>query len=430
MEPQTSPVRDLNWMRSKTWAIYALLVILAICTSLFLVKNTDLSVYWYAARGYFSGTHSAYGPDSGIGHPMEYRYPPVTYLIIYPLRLLSLRLAGFCWMLGAWAAGITTVTFAIRLRGFRFSANAIMACCAFMLAYIVLAIRYGNVQPYVICALFSALILAERYPAWAGLLLAFAITFKIWPIFFLPWLFHRPRRKAATYSVLWLAALWISPLMVFGAHGYWSLLQQWYSAMRHLGTDYSEFYYFPGQSLRGILLRYFTPISPVLKGFPIIHVLSLPPKVAVIAWGTLSLLIYCFTAIYMLRSGIRKLWAWDAVAFVLYSLLEPYAVKSGLISLGPAALTAGCFYTFTIRKSAESRSVRRANQLFVAACLLSFLGAVIQYRPWQRYLLTVGLDFWAEILLLSALLLWIRQTRVPDALWNAQTRTTAETPEA
>jgi hypothetical protein len=379
-----------------------LLAVLAVWSSLFLVKNTDLSVYWYGVKGFFSGATSAYGPDSGIGHPMEYRYPPATYLILYPLRFLSLRVAGFFWMMGAWIAAVVTVSLAIRVRGLRFSRTAIIACCAFMLAYVVLAIRYGNVQPFVICALFAGLILSERHPGWAGMLLALGITFKIWPVFFFPLLFQRPRRRAAIYSGLWLAVLWIFPVMIFGVRGYWSLLQQWYTAVRQLGLTYSEFY-FPGQSLRGILLRYFTPVVPPLKDFPLIHVLSLSPRTAVIAWGVISLAAYCVFVTYLLRSDARKLWIWDGMAFVLYSLLEPYAVKSGLISLGPAALTAGCLYTVETRK--------RASHLFLAACVLSFLGATIQYRPWQRFLLTVGLDFWAEILLLSAFCIWVRAGR-------------------
>lgn len=383
--------------------IYGLLALIAICTSLFLVKNTDLSVYWYGVNGFFSGTKSAYGPDSGIGHPMEYRYPPVTYLILYPLRLVPLRAAGFCWMLAAWTAWIATISLAIRIRRLRFNQTAVLACCAFMLAYVVLAIRYGNVQPFAICAIFAALILSEIHPAWSGMFLALAITFKIWPILFLPWLLHRPRLKAAAYSILWMIGLWTSPLFVFGASGYWSLLEQWFTAMRHVGTTYSELYYFPGQSLRGLMLRYFTPVTPPLKGFPLIHVLSLSPRTAVIGWGIISVAVYCLFAIYMLRSDRSKLWVWDGLAFVIYSMLEPYAVKSGLISLGPAALTAAWLYTVSPRK--------RANQLFLAACLLSFLGAVIQYRPWQRFLLAAGLDFWAEILLLAAFCIWIKAGR-------------------
>lgn len=395
-------------MRNRTLLVYALFGVLAVASSLLLVKNTDFSVYWYASVGFFSHTRSAYGPDSGIGHPMEYRYPPVTYLIIYPLRFVSLRVGGFCWMLAAWAAAITTVTLAIRIRGLRFSKSAVLACCAFLLAYAVLMIRYGNVQPFVICALFSALILAETHPAWAGTLLAFGITFKIWPILFLPWLFSRRRRKAAAYAVTFLAGFWLFPVLIFGAHSYWALLREWYTAMRGVGTTYSELYYFPGQSLRGILLRYLTPVAPVLKDFPIIHVLSLAPRTAVIAWGVLSIAIYCATAVLMLRSDPRKLWVWDGVAFVLYSLLEPYAVKSGLISLAPAVLTAACLYTLATKTKSAGAWVFRANRLFLAASLIAFSGAVIQYRPWQRFLLTAGLDFWAEILLLGAFVIWIR----------------------
>lgn len=409
-------------MRRRILIVYGVLAVAAIWSSLFLVKNTDLSVYWYAVNGFFSGTRSAYGPDSGIGHPMEYRYPPVTYVILYPLGFASLRMAGFFWMLGAWAAAITTVTLAVRIRRLRFSPAAMVACCAFMLAYVVLAIRYGNVQPFVICALFSALILAETHPAWSGILLALGITFKVWPVLFLPWLLHRPRRRALTYSLLWLAALWIVPVTVFGFGGYWSLLQQWYTAMRHLGTDYSELYYFPGQSLRAILLRYFTPLAPLLPQFPSIHVLSLSPRTAVTAWGWIGIVVYCAVTICMLRSDTRKLWIWDGMAFVLYSLLEPYAVKSGLVSLGPAALTAACLFTLGTREHRGERPVSQANKLFLAACLLSLLGAAIQYRPWQRFLLTAGLDFWTEILLLSAFIIWISRTKLVESLEKSQER--------
>lgn len=411
-------VANFRSTRTRSLFVYGSLAILALCSSLFLAKDVDLRVYWYAANGFFSGTRSAYGPDSGLGYPMSYRYPPVTYLILYPLRLLPLRAAGFCWMMTAWIAAVGTLLLAIRIRGLRFSPNAILACCAFMLAYIVLAIRYGNVQPFVICAIFSALILSETYPKWSGILLAVAISFKVWPILFLPWLFHRPRFRAATYSILWLIALWVSPLLIFGKNWYWSLLKQWYTAMRNLGTNYSEFY-FPGQSLRGLLLRYFTALSPPLNDFPSIHVFSLSPKTVVIAWGVISVIAYCFFTIYMLRSGTNTLWAWDGLAFVLYSLLEPYAVKSGLISLGPAVLTAACLYTLGARKLKQNPYISRANGFFLGACVLSFMGAVIQYRPWLRFLLAVGLDFWVEILLTAAFLIWIGRTSLPAALLDS-----------
>jgi Glycosyltransferase family 87 len=395
--------------------IYAALLLLALLTSLFLARSTDLRVYWYAVTGYFGGLRSAYGPDSGIGHPMEYRYPPVTYLLLYPLKWMTLRVAGFCWIFAAWLTGISSATLAIRIRRLRFNALSILACCAFLLAYLVLAVRYGNVQPFVIAWLLAALVLSETYPACSGILLALAVTFKIWPIMFLPWFLRRNRRRAALYFAASLAALWLLPFLIFGSARYLALLHEWYSAVRQVGTTYSEFYYFPSQSLRGILLRYLTPVSPPLDFFPRINILSLAPKTAVQIWGIASLAIYSAIVVAMLRSGPQRQWAWDGAAFVMYSLLEPYAVKSGLISLAPAALIAASLFTLAASTN-KTRALSWGNNLFLASCLISFIQAILQYKPWQRMLLTIGLDFWGEILLLVAYVVWILYTPVTLSL--------------
>jgi hypothetical protein len=392
---------------------YGALATLALLTSLLLVKNVDLRVYWYAVTGYFSGTRSAYGPDSGIGHPMEYRYPPVTYLLLWPLKLLPLRVAGFCWMLAAWATATVSVSLAIRLRKLCFNTAAVVACCAFSLAYVVLAIRYGNVQPFVIAWLLAALAISERYPICSGLLLGFAVTFKIWPILFVPWFFRRNRLRALTYFAAALALIWLLPFFIFGVARYWSLLKEWYVAVGNVGATYSELYYFPGQSLRGLLLRYLTPARPPLERFPVINIVSLSPRTAATIWAIAALIIYCIVVWIMLRSDVRKQWAWDGAVFVLYSMLEPFAVKSGLISLAPAALVGACLYTMAT-SAARGRSAKWANRLFLTACGISFVQAILQYKPWQRVLLTIGLDFWTETLLLGAFLTWILYTPVTD----------------
>ncbi|MBV9611498.1 MAG: DUF2029 domain-containing protein, partial [Acidobacteriaceae bacterium] len=161
--------------RVNIW-IYGCVAVLAVLCSLFLVKNVDLSVYWYGINGFFAGTRPAYGPASGLGFPLEYRYPPATYLLLFPLKWFSLRVAGFCWMLAAWATATFAVSLAITVRGLCFSRSSMVACCAFLCAYVVLAVRYGNVQPFVIAWIFMALILSETHPAWAGILLSLAVT--------------------------------------------------------------------------------------------------------------------------------------------------------------------------------------------------------------------------------------------------------------
>ncbi|MBV9761351.1 MAG: DUF2029 domain-containing protein [Acidobacteriaceae bacterium] len=404
-------------MPKRRLCIYGALALAALASSLFLAKSVDLSVYWYAATGYFGGTRPAYGPDSGIGFPMEYRYAPVTYLLIYPLKWASFRVAGFWWMLAAWVTAIVSVSLAIRMRRLQFSPVSIVACCALMLAYVVLAIRYGNVQPFVISWLLAAFVLSEAYPIWAGILLALAVTFKLWPIMLLPWFIRGPRIRAAVSFAAALLALWIAPFLVFGPARYLGLLRDWYEAVRRMGTTYSEFYYFPSQSLRGVLLRYLSPVDPPLKTFPHINFLSLPPHTVIVLWGIASVLVYSAIVLMLLRSGPGKQWAWDGAAFVMYSLLEPYAVKSGLISLGPAALIAASLYTVATRLPRTS-AASRANALFLAACAISFFQAIMQYKPWQRILLSIGLDFWSNILLLAAFFLWIRSmpARAPDAV--------------
>jgi hypothetical protein len=402
--------------RTRPLLIGASLAIAAICSSLWLVRNTDLGIYWYAVNGFFSGIRSAYGPDSGVGHPLEYRYAPVTYLILYPLRFVSLRVAGFWWMLAAWAAAIATVWTAVRVRGLRFSNAAVVLCCVYMLAYVVLAIRYGNVQPFAICAIFASLMLSEKHPGGSGILLALAITFKVWPILFLPWLFRRARLRAATYSLVWLAVIWMLPLPIFGASGYWALIQQWYGAISGLEATYPDVHYVLGQSLRELMVRHFTAAAPALKDVPAFHIFELSQSTVTILWAVISVAVYSWFVVCMLRSDDRKMWAWDGLAFVLYSIVEPYAVKSGLISLGPAVLTAGCLYTLGMEEPAMRPMGLRAGRLFLGACLLAILGTVTQYRAWQHFLLGVGLDFWAELLLLSAMFLWIARTNLPERL--------------
>jgi hypothetical protein len=413
----------------RTWFIPALAVA-AILASLFLAKNVDFRVYWLGVTGFFSGTRPAYGPASGLGFPMEYRYPPVTYVLLWPLRFFSLRVGGFFWMLAIWANACWTMWLALRVRKLCFDGQGLLAVLALLAAYLVLAVRYGNVQPFVIAWIFAALILSERRPLVSGLLLALAATFKIWPVLFAPWLFPRVRRTAALWFGAWLATLWAAPLAIFGVQGYSSLLHEWYAAVGRVGTTYSEFYYFPGQSIRGLLLRWLTPVAPPLDYFPRINVVSVPPQTAVHIWMITGALLYASFVVWMLRSSARSLWVWDGAAFLIYSMIEPYAVKSGLISLAPAVLTAGCL--FSLRRRAEGRernAVRWANRLFLIAAAISFFQAVLQYKPWQRYLLSYGLDFWGECLLLAALAIWAAWTHLPSELAIDSSRQTRDSGE-
>ena len=53
----------------------------------------DFRVYHYGARGVFDGTRPVYGPTSGLGWPMHYRYPPLFLLLFDTDAALELELA-------------------------------------------------------------------------------------------------------------------------------------------------------------------------------------------------------------------------------------------------------------------------------------------------------------------------------------------------
>jgi len=202
VSPTNGGARPANRMGHPTTSqrhlvLSGLLVALALVTSLGLAKNTDFRVYWYAARALSDYSGPLYGPYSGLGFPMHYRYPPVTYLLLWPFSRLPLEWAGFVWMMGEWAAMTAAVVLMVRTAKLQLTCIAILAACAYMLAYVVLAVRSGNVQSYLIALILSAMCLSESHRRAAGFLLAVAITFKIWPLFFLPWFLRRRRRILA-----------------------------------------------------------------------------------------------------------------------------------------------------------------------------------------------------------------------------------------
>ena len=269
---------------------------------------------------------------------MHYRYPPVTYLLLWPLSRIPLFWAGFIWMLGAWAAATVAVILMVRTARLRFSPDALVATCAYMVAYIVLAVRSGNVQPYIIAMILAALFLSESRPVVAACLLAIAITFKIWPIFFLPWFLRGRRRMALIWLVPVMLLLWLAPLILWSPSHYLDLICQWYGSEFQNATTSSELWYFPGQSLRGLLLRYLTLSDPWIRGFPKVHLFSFSPETVVHAWEVTASIFYVAACVAMLRSESTKRRVWDGLSFALFTLLQPFCLKSSMISLGPAVL--------------------------------------------------------------------------------------------
>ncbi len=335
---------------------------------------------------------------------MDYVYPPVTYLLLYPIKWLPLRPAGLVWILGEFCFVVAAVFLAIRSWRLRFRPIAVMACSALMLPYLVLSARYGNVQPFVMAFVFIALVLPEQKPWLAGLLLALAVAFKVTPLFFLPWFFRHS--KAFFFFCLFTLLLWVVPFGYFGVNGYLTMLREWYAAVTKIGASPSEFHYFPGQTLRALCLRFLSPAKPPVSGYPMINLLSLTPAAAVKIWQFLAAAIYGFAIVCLLRARRRAASLWAGLAFVLYSVLQPFAVKVSLISLGPAAVIGAAFLSPSPTDHLNARKLW-ASRTYLAAALLSFGAACVQYKPYLRWLQAIGIDFWIACLLGASFLLWM-----------------------
>jgi hypothetical protein len=412
--PATNTAAASHW-RLAYWTVACF----AILASLGLTKNIDFGVYWHAVRGFSNHSQPLYGPASGTGYPMIFRYPPIAYLLLWPLGPLPLRWAGFIWILGAWTLAITSVQIAIKVLRLQFRQAAVLLSFASMLAYCVLSVHSGNIQPYLIAMIFTALTIANTRPALAAGLLAISISFKIWPAFFLPCLLRRGRRTVLMWLVPAMLILWLIPLVVWSPPQYLRLITQWYHEELEIGTAHSELWYFPGQSLRGILLRYTTSVDPWLNGFPDVHFVCLSTDAALRIWFVTASSTYLAVCTLMLRSSARTQWVWDGLFFALFSVLEPFCPKSSMISLGPAVLVAAALYS-ELAAGPIVTSNWIARRLFVLACAVSFLTAVMQYRPALRFMLTIGADFYVSLLLLVALGLWtasmkaLRSTSSPE----------------
>jgi hypothetical protein len=391
---------------SRRFRGYLPVACIAVLTSYWLTRNIDFGVYWHAVRGFGNHSQKLYGPGSGIGYPMIFRYPPIAYLLLWPLGILPLRWAGFIWMVGAWTAGVASVQIARKTLMLRFELTAVVLGFAAILAYCVLSIRSGNVQPYLIAMIFVALTLATRYPQIAAGLLAVCISFKLWPAFFLPCFLRRGRRAVLIWLLPAMLILWLVPIAIWQPLQYSRLIAQWYHEELRVASANSELWYFPGQSLRGILLRYTTSAVPWLRGFPDVHFLCLSTVLAVRIWLVAAGGTYLVVCGLMLRSHARTQWVWDGLLFALFSILEPFCPKSSMISLGPAILVAAAIYS---EAGARARipSAWIARRLYVLACALSLLCALLQYRPAIRFMLAIGADFYVSLLLFISLALSI-----------------------
>jgi alpha-1,2-mannosyltransferase len=358
----------------------------------------DFRVYHYGARGVFDGTRPVYGPTSGIGWPMHYRYPPLFLLLFAPFAMLPLGLAAAVWLL-AKIGILVCVLHAIQKRvpKHTFSSStryAYLISAVFIAPYVIEEFRYGNAQFFVLALTVGGLLLLRDRPAVAAASLGFAISLKVWPVFFIPYLAVRREWKTVANTVAFAVFLSLLPSLYFGLSGNFDLLNQWYAQESQTQLGKSEIW-FPNQSLRGVLMRYLTVIDyshvPDSNYAPV-NIAAMDPARVRLLWVILAGAIYAGFLLLAHRRRKSNGWLDLGLAFCLLALLEPFTQKYALvILLWPAIAVAG---------SMNNRPVRI---LMYCATVLVLIQPLVPGATAQRLMQVLGFDFGAALLLTVAI---------------------------
>lgn len=352
----------------------------------------DFRVYHFGARGVFDGTRPVYGQSSGLGWPMHYRYPPLFLLLFAPLAAIPLGPAAALWV----AAKIVVLALLLRAILVR-KPNPTprrkrwyLISFVFMAPYIVEELRYGNAQFFVVALTIGALLVLRDKVSLAAASLGLAISIKVWPIFFVPYLAIRREWKMVAYTLGFAVFLALLPSLYFGFAENLDLLGQWFNQEFRTQLGESEIW-FPNQSLRGVLMRYLTVIDYVSLPDPNyvqVNVVAMDPAMVRLLWILLAAGLYAGFLVLVHRRRDPDAWLDHGLAFCLLALLQPFTQKYALVVLlWPAILAAGLM----------EKTVHRI--LIISAAALVVIQPLVPGATAQRLLQVLGMDFAAVLLL-------------------------------
>src|SRR5205807_2015127 len=203
----------------------------------------DFRVYYYGAQGVFEGTRPMYGPASGLGWPMHYRYPPLFLLVFAPFAMLPIAWGAALWVV------LKIVALGALLRAMNVPAlravelPSVLFPLFFMTPYLIEEFRYGNAQFFVFALCAAALLSMRKSPELSAASLALGISIKVWPLFFVPYLAVRGNWKVVGYTLAFVVLLAMLPGFYFGFGTNFNLLAQWFSQEMHTQLGESEIWF-------------------------------------------------------------------------------------------------------------------------------------------------------------------------------------------
>jgi hypothetical protein len=398
----------------------------------------DFPVYWVTVRNLLHHTGPVYGPASGLGWPMFFRYPPFFLAVFAPFATLPMNVAATLWALAKIALLVTVATALVReletgvraagpggasvsASGFAFTfrggASATVSGLLLLLpaGYVIQELHYGNVEFFIFGITALALLRAHREPAVSAVALGLAAALKVWPLFFVPLLAARRRLRTAALALAFTAMFTFSPMAALGPRRAWPLLQQWFTQERAVNSGAGEVWY-PSQSLQGIMTRYLTQVDYSRvpdRHYPEVNFAGADPETVHLAWlglavaGYLALIgLTLFDLTPLGRTGgpiedYEETILWG-VAFCALPLLEPFTHRIVLVLLLWPAIVAA-------HAVANGLAPPGARRLLTIAAGIAVAEPLVPGHVTQRWFQALGLDFAVACLLLIGLLGILRE---------------------
>jgi hypothetical protein len=393
---------------------------------IFLIRNlVDFPVYYAAGRSVVLGRTDLYSPDFALGRVMDYRYPPFFLIAFLPVWLIPYSLAAYIWYLLSVIEVIGCA--AIIGRTFpkiRESKVMWLVVALAVSQYFVMALHYGNAHLLAVFLLFATFhFIIQQRNFVAAALMSLAITVKLTPILILPYFALKKQWTLLAGVFVWLIVINLIPSVYFGFRTNGELLGTWY---RHVVAS-QNFHEENGPinlSLKGQLRRYFSMVdySQRVDGdvqYTAVNVTSLSREQVGAAWTVLAaglfsgFLLLIWWKAQRWRSSYAGVQRYDsesnrsdlclsvelALMICLTLLVGPLTSKIYFIALlWPLA----CLASFAV--DPNTREGKLARHVVIVAALVNSVLPLLPGRSVQRLLLVLGVDFYVNCLLMSALI--------------------------
>jgi hypothetical protein len=402
---------------SRIILIVACSLAVALLGLLFIRNLIDFPVYYAAGRSLLGGRTDLYAPDFALGRVMDYRYPPFFLVALTPLWLAPYPVAAYIWYLFS----VLEITGCVLIVVWAFPALRDSKKMWILIAlatapYFVMILHYGNAHLLATFLLFASLYLFLRQKdVVGGLCMALAITIKVTPVLLLPYLALKRRWKMLVAVCVFLAAINQLPAANFGLRTNNELLASWYG---HVIAS-QEFHEENGPinlSLKGQLRRYFSSVdySGRVDGdvrYPAVNLAARSRKTVDAVWFAATVILFVVVLFLIWRAprgssveqedtqrGESTAYEWSLM-ICLMLLVGPLTSKIYFIALlWPLAGLASL---------AVDRRVRKGRVAMLVLCVVAFSNFVLTLLPGrsiQRLLLVLGADFYANCLVLAALM--------------------------